>query len=280
MSNATGYENSSESGRQGSGQTVLTDDLSNGSLFDYIMSASKSSAQKQQMIESSHKKTGSLGNSITIHGDVPSGLPKVVRITRLSLHTPIYSFVTKHKSEDELELFTISGYSLEFYTINLNVLETKTKKPEPSNETPSPMRTIGYNRQQASNKHSSTSGSSIGVKQIIDATTKASSLNDSITKTKSPNVDLVNMVRDAPTECVRIEHDERRSDNGKFSVNISHMDRLVEALFTKLNMSFSQGLDEFLSEVRCEVNDLKSKLNELSRDIAMMQLQIHNLKST
>lgn len=51
-----------------------------------------------------------------------NNLPRIVKTTTLSLNNPIYSFVLKQKSDCELELFTISAYSLERYIINVNTV--------------------------------------------------------------------------------------------------------------------------------------------------------------
>lgn len=129
-----------------------------------------------------------------------NGLPKIVRTTSLALQHPIYSFVIKYKSEDELELFTITAYSLERYTINLNAI------------------------------------------------------------TSMPTLDESNM----STACMD-------GDAGAMMRPNVMIDRMVEALFSKLNTAFSQGLEEFLNDVRCEVDGL-------CRDVRKLQQQLQELR--
>lgn len=135
-------------------------------------------------------------------------LPKIIRTTRLSLEHQIYSFVIKHKSDDELDLFTISAYSLERYTIDLNAKAREEYTPP---------------------KQPTTASSSLTVSG------------------EPPNLD------------------------------VAQMDRLVEALFTKLNTAFSQGLEEFLNDVKCEINDLEKKLSGLCRDVRKLQQQLQDV---
>jgi hypothetical protein len=208
----------------------------NGNIVDYLLSKSATgtplSSQKQPLYKKQHSVTNSSGPN-----NIPAGLPKIVKATRLSLHTPIYSFVMKLKSADEVELFTISATSLERYIINLNSLEAKTKPPEPQ---PTPQL---YPKQPVQE-----------IQKVIASTT-----------IKQP-------VSPAPPKL------GNSSSPGKITVDVGQMDRLVEALFTKLNVSFSQGLDEFMSEIKCEVNDLKSKITALSRDVNKLQQQLHDIR--
>lgn len=217
-------------------------DILNGNIFDYLMSKSAATTPTSNQKHQSQKKhSATPNNSGAALSGVPSGLPKIVKTTRLSLHNPIYSFVIKYRSNDELELLTISGYSLELYIINLNALEARTKTPEPPQQAPPPP------RQQP--------------KQPLQSLQPL--------QPPPPPVEVKPLVFQPDPKVVNV--DAART----ISVDISQMDRLVETLFTKLNQSFSQGLDEFLSEVKCEVNDLKSKISGLTRDVNKLQQQLH-----
>lgn len=195
-------------------------DLMNGNIFNYLLSKSATASPR------SNQKPANKKHSTNSSVSAASGLPKIIKTTRLSLHTPIYSFVIKHKSNDELELFTISAYSLELYIINLCALEAKTRTSEPIQQP-----------QQ----------------QVTPFTAKPPTAAGA---TKSASI----------------------ASSGTVAIDVGQMDKMVEALFTKLNISFSQGLDEFLSEVKCEVNDLKSKLNVLCRDVNKLQQQLQEIR--
>uniref|UniRef100_A0A6G1SA73 Enhancer of mRNA-decapping protein 4 n=1 Tax=Aceria tosichella TaxID=561515 RepID=A0A6G1SA73_9ACAR len=219
-------------------------DMMNGNIFDYLLSKSATTtprSNQKQPVSKKHSTTSNIG-TIT---NIPPGLPKIVKATRLSLHTPIYSFVLKHKSNDDIELFTISAYSLERYIINLSSLEAKTKPPPPPEPQPQPQLQSHLQQQQQQLQD---------IQKVIASTT-----------TKQTNVSV-------PSKAVNT------SSAGTISVEVSQMDKMVEALFTKLNVSFSQGLDEFMSEIKCEVNDLKSKLTALSRDVNKLQQQLHDIR--
>lgn len=213
------------------------DGMMNGNIFEYLLSKSATANPRSNQKQPVTKRHGATNNSGTTT-NIPPGLPRIVKATRISLHTPIYSFVLKHKSNDEIELFTISAFSLERYIINLNVLEAKTRPP------PEPQPLPQLQPQQQLQE----------IQKVIASTT--------IKQTMSP----------VPSKAVN------SSSAGTISVDVSQMDRMVEALFTKLNISFSQGLDEFMSEIKCEVNDLKSKLTALSRDVNKLQQQLHDIR--
>lgn len=213
-----------------SGNSLLDssqNEMMNGNIFEYLLSAASSPRSNQQPFAS--KKHSTTNNS-----NMPSGLPKITKTTRLSLNNPLYAFVIKSISSDEIELFTISAFSLERLVINLSSMEAKTKPPEPK-PLPQP--------QQLQEMH-----------KVIASTT--------IKQTLTP----------VPSKVAK------SSPVGSVSVDVNQMDRMVEALFTKLNVSFSQGLDEFLGEIKCEVNDLKSKLNGLSRDVNKLRQELHEIR--
>lgn len=196
-----------------------SDLINGGNLFNYLLKSASSTPQRANQNKppqppSSGKKQHQQqqqNNMISTTGS-SNHLPKIARMTRLGLHNPIYSFVIKHKSEEELELFTISAHSLERYTINLSAM-----KGDPIDDLTVP----------------------------VEGTTKTG----------------------ATTAGGAIEESPANLD-------VSQMDRMVEALFTKLNTAFSQGLDEFLNDVKGEVNDLKLKLNGLCRDVRKLQQQL------
>lgn len=189
-------------------------DMTNGNLFNYLLKSASSTPPRvnhhkpQQPPPSSSSKKQQLNQQTNVISGSGSSnhLPKIARMTRLGLHNPIYSFVIKHKSDEELELFTICASSLERYTINLTAM-------------------------------------------------KGESLEDTVPTPEKPTT--VKAAEESPV-----------------NLDVSQMDRMVEALFTKLNTAFSQGLDEFLNDVKCEVNDLKLKLNGLCRDVRKLQQQL------
>lgn len=186
-------------------------DMTNGNLFNYLLKSASSTPQRAASqikppnpLASGSASKKSQNNMISSTGS-SNHLPKIARMTRLGLHNSIYSFVIKHKSVEELELFTISAHSLERYTINLSAM-----KGDPIDDIPMP---------------------------------------------------------DAANPCKAVEESPANLD-------VTQMDRMVEALFAKLNTAFSQGLDEFLNDVKGEVNDLKLKLNGLCRDVRKLQQQL------
>lgn len=183
----------------------------------------------QRSISSGKKQSRS--NSVSTTSS--NGLPKIVRITRLGMHNPIYSFVIKLKSDDELEMFTISAFSLERYIINLNTINKDSVL-----DVPSP--------------------------PIVAAPVAA----PTTTLAAAP-------VAKATATALQ----EGLSEDSRLTAAPwMQMDKIVEALFTKLNSAFSQGLDEFLNDVKCEVNDLKLMLNSLSRDVKKLQQQVQETR--
>lgn len=213
-------------------------DLMNGNIFNYLLSATNSSRSNQKPTAKKHGTSNSASGAA-------SGLPKIVRATKLGLYNPIYSFVPKHKSNDELELFTISAYSLDRFKISLSALEAKSKmKAEPPVAAPI------------------THPPAMPSPQLFSAQADP---NVTPTKTLAFPAQVPSKVESTPA-------------SGTISVDVNQMDRMVEALFNKLNVSFSQGLDEFLTEIKCEVNDLKSKLSGLSRDVSKLQQQVHDIR--
>lgn len=157
---------------------------------------------------------------------------RIFKINRLDLHNPIYSFVIKLKSPKELELFTISAYSLERYTINLDSEPVYIEPPLLAAH-------VG-------------SSSSNNINNIISTNVSNTSTSSNINNNNNNNNINNKMVP-------------------KHELDANQMDRLVEALFTKLNTAFSQGLDEFLSDVKCEVNTL-------CRDVRKLQQQLQELR--
>lgn len=251
-------QSSTTSNKVGSNQSGVTQndislldssqsDLMNGNIFNYLLSKSATAASPRQNQKQANKKPSTNSGA----ANATSGLPKIVKTTRLSLHTPVYSFVIKNKSDEELEMFTISAYSLELYIINLNALEPKIKAPEP----------IQQLKQQAA---------SAVAKQSVSITSAASSA-------------VAAHQHHHPHQQQPPPHPPKGSTSvatggGTVSVDVSQMDRMVEILFNKLNTSFSQGLDEFLGEVKSEVNDLKSKLNVVCREMNKLQQQLHEAR--
>lgn len=301
-------------------------DLMNGNIFNYLLKSTSTAQQRQNQktSSSSKKRTGSVINS-TISSD---GLPRIIRTTRLGLHSTIYSFVIKHKSEDELELFTISAYSLERYIINLNSINSEASEDVPtlatlasesrtSAETPHELK-LFLQQFDGSLRISSSAGNIPN--NTLNNSDAAALLNASAappitqkTPIKQQELDLFNLMNASmasqnqsnpvsapnisattvlppavPTASSVVQKANHKTNSNLNStppktseldnVDMNQMDRMVEALFTKLNTAFSQGLDEFLNDVKSEVGDLKLKLNGLCRDVRKLQQQLQEAR--
>lgn len=200
-------------------------------------------------------------NVIALNGNqcyivqIESDHSRIVKTTRLVLHFPIFSFVIKHKSDDELELFTISAYSLEKYIINLSA---------PSSEEISNVSTSLANMFNLMNTSVNFPTQNAPTASIV-ANSNTSSSRAPDTSINLNSVTCNNALK--PLSSVAAA-----------SLDINQMDRLVEALFTKLNTSFSQGLEEFLNDIKCEVNDLKLKVNGLCRDVRKVSQQLQDVR--
>lgn len=241
-------------------------------------------------------------------------VPKIVRTTRLSLHNPIYSFVIKHKSDDELELFTISAYSLERYIINLKAISSEAvedlpmstslaDEPRPSANTPNELKRF-LQQFDGSLRISSSSSVPNNTPNSDAATLLNTSISAAIPTTpgKQEAMDVFNLMHSIqtsasvhhPIACSQHSASNQPTTAGsslssahqtagaktsgdQSNLNVAQMDRLVEALFSKLNTAFSQGLEEFLNDVKCEVSDLKLKLNGLCRDVKKLQQQLQDV---
>lgn len=243
-------------------------DLMNGHLFDYLLSKPATTTARTNHKQENKKHSNASNSS---NSTVSSGLPKIVRTTCLSLHNSIYSFVIKNKSNNELELFTISAYSLELHIINLTALEVRMKASEPPSQ---PVVHPQNQLHQLLQMQHQQLQQPLQIQQSLQA--------QQIQKHQTPDIQVNKTL--VATEPVAVGTSKGRSPvkggdlGGKVAVDVSQMDRMVEILFTKLNTSFSQGLDEFLGEIKCEVNDLKLKLNGLCRDVSKLQLQLQEMR--
>lgn len=283
-------------------------DIINGNIFSCL---SKPTAGQRPNQKSTPTKQG--GSSSTSASSL-KGLPRIVRTTRLDFHNPIYSFVIKHKSDDELEMFTISAYSLERYIINLNVINSEAvedipisaslgEESRPSANTPHELKR--FLQQFDGSLRISSSGTA---PNNTPNSSDINSMNTSAATTVTPlkqEMDLFNLMNASvsyqnsnqqtapvgPISAPSIPVSNAASNNLNVNnsnagakkevahmVDVSQMDRMVEALFTRLNTSFSQGLDEFLNDVKCEVNDLKLKLNGLCRDVRQLRQQLQDTR--
>lgn len=234
-------------------------------------------------------------------------LPRIVKITRFGLHNPIYSFAVKHKSEDELELFTISAYSLEKFIINLSQIndaeETPTAdEPRPNAATPHELKRFleqfdgnlrisssNTNNAQATNNTSNNSGNISKISTPTKASTVAATLQPghssmtphiqttvAMAQMATPSTSSAATIHTLPNMTTSILNNSKSSMIQPAGLDPNNMDRLVTVLFNKLNTAFSQGLEEFLNDVKSEVNDLKLKLNVLCRDVRKLQQQLHD----
>lgn len=292
-------------------------DLINGGVFNYSGKMITPQRSNQKSSSATKKRPATTNNASS------DGLPRIIRTTRLGLHNPIYSFVIKHKSNDELEMFTISAYSLERYIINLNTINSEAVEDIPisaslANEsrtnadTPHELKLFlqqfdGNLRisSSAGNLPSNTPISDAAAQSkpnikpepnVIPATPKTPikqqelDLLNLMSATMSPYQNQPSQVSTATTAApiqaaplgINLHNAAVRPNNASVAtrpieltnLEMSQMDRMVEALFTKLNSAFSQGLEEFLNDVKCEVNDLKLKLNGLCRDVRKLQQQL------
>lgn len=285
-------------------------DLMNGNMLNYL-SSSKHGANSRSAQKSGTKKQ-SRASSVSNDIGTFNGLPKIVRITRLGLHNPIYSFVIKHKSDDELEMFTITAFSLERYIINLNTISRECvedlenlQEDSKSNNANTPHELKRFLQQFDGSMRISSSGS---VPNNTLITSDLNTIDTSVNITTSPvkrEVDLLQLMNTSinlqnqnqdhnqapkipiqPSKVMNVEMNNEKpitiaapvDKSVATGVDVNQMDRIVEALFTKLNAAFSQGLDEFLNDVKCEVNDLKLKLNSLGRDVRRLQQQLQEAR--
>lgn len=217
-----------------SGQMLLVD-LRNWTVYQRMNIDTENSGPKNfdyRIDLTSHNVVAMNGNQcfiVQIKHDYnnSSSTSKIFKINRLDLHNSIYSFVIKLKSPKELDLFTISAYSLERYTINLDSEPVCVEAPLLAHISNSNIISNNNNISTVSNSSNINNNSSGG------------NNNKPVSKTDA--------------------------------FDATQMDRLVEALFTKLNTAFSQGLDEFLS-------DVKSEINSLSRDVRKLQQQLQEFR--
>lgn len=227
-------------------------------------------------------------------------LPKITKVTRFPLHSPIYSFVVKYRSDEEIDLFTISANSLERFTINLNAYDDELtdettsqtevqKGPElkPNLSTPNDLQallqqfgagmrisssattSVTNNNSLINNSLPTVSNSSISVPSLaIDRSIKASP-STSPPKSKHPPSQQQQLPQ------ILLQQQQILQPPANSIV----IDRMVETLFAKLNHAFSQGLEEFLNDVKSEVNDLKMKVGGLSREVRKLQVQLQDSKT-
>lgn len=312
----------------GKHEIIDANGITNCKVYNYSELISKNSGTPGKKLSSSSKKQTSSTAS--------DGLPRISNITKLNLYNTIYSFVVKHKSENELELFTISAYSLERCTINLKALTLKERATQQLEEAPSSSITASFADEAKTNANTpnelkrflqqfdgslkiSSSGStppvvaayqqqnqsiaqplilssapsSIPPMSITQANVPAvaATINALNTSAQSMNTSMMNnaaahfmnnsgnvmMMPSKPSIGISDSQMNPQTNANLAQANfvdVNQMDRMVEALFTKLNTAFGQGLNEFLNDVKSEVSDLKLKLNNLSRDVRKLQQQL------
>lgn len=268
------------------------------------------------IVQLNHPSAGKL-NQHSLDGD-SGGLPRIVSATRLDcgpsrsdFHTsPIYKFVIKHKSDEELELFTITFCSLERYIINLNTLNSDVSNDMRGNDLEKIFNkmSVGADLPTCYNIESSPL-SDIGMPKHMGGYTPSKSreldvhdlVGSSASQSKKDHPQHRPLpARTQPTPIGPISssnnnntsssnnsnnNNNNNSDNiinpfaaknGITPADAAQMDRMVDALFTRLNVAFSRGLDEFLGDVKHEVNDLKFKIDGLSKEVRRLQQQIHD----
>lgn len=300
-------------------------DGSNVDIFNYLSKVATPSRQSNQQKSSGTAGSGNKKHSTTnmndnIMNESNNGLPRIVKTTKLTLNNPIYSFAIKYKSEQELELFTISAYSLERCTIKLDAIKRidadadKLQKQKQQHHHQQQEQEQQQKQQQNLNRHHNQQQQP--QQQIIDTSMMASFGDDTKTSANTPNelkrflqqfngsarisssgntpqiaydgssassgsqaqVPPMQPIQPNVTTAANVLNDSPVNVTAKSSLDIVQMDRMVEALFTKLNTAFGQGLDEFLNDVKCEVNDLKLKLNSLCRDVRKLQQQLQETR--
>lgn len=266
-------------------------DLMNGNIFNYLSNKQNATTPKSNQNSASKKPNNPKDSSL-------NGLPRIVRTTRLGVHNPIYSFVIKLRSDDELELFTITAFSLERYTINLSAISgdavedisMSASLDDSKLGANTPHELKRFLEQFDGSLRISSSGATLNntpnnndvrptttitpAKQELDVF----NLMNASAAIQSVNKATATVVSDTPTGSKKASADMSSSNLSKNGLDVAQMDRMVEALFTKLNTAFSQGLEEFLSDVKCEVNDLKLKLNGLCRDVRKLQQQLQEAR--
>lgn len=246
-----------------SGQMILVN-LRNWTVYQRITIHTDSSLTKNfdYKIDSTSRNVVAMnGNQcyiIQIEHNHPTTMrsSKIVKTTKINLHNPIYSFVIKHSTEGELQLFTISAYSLERYTINLSTLANE-------NVVDNPM-----------------SNSTTSENPLAPITTAPVIISSGPAPTPRAELGILGLPTTVgPAKLTPTEAQLVCSNNNKLTnqVDVAMMDRLVENLFTKLNTTFHQGLEEFLSDIKCEMNDLNSKVIGLSKEVRKLSQQLQDV---
>lgn len=223
----------------------------------------------------------------------------IYRTTRLILHFPVYSFVIKNKSEDELELFTISAYSLEKYIITLSKSDEEKVAVEQDQANVSASLADMFNLMSTSVSFQAAQPSVTPAAAAILASAGGGSAthspraghtsainnnsNNNNNHHSSKTTAATTPTATTTTSATRPEPAERKPQAKSAALataglDVNQMDRLVDALFNKLNTSFSEGLEEFLNDIKSEVNDLKLKLNGLSRDVRKLNQQLQETR--
>lgn len=290
-------------------------DSMNANIFNYlskVATPTRQSNHHRSSAGSGNKKQSTTNMNDIILDDSNIRLPRIVKMTKLSLNNPIYSFVIKHKSEQELELFTISAYSLERSTIKLDAIKDIDAEADKQQQNTSRHHIQQQPQQQQQQQQSQQQQQ----QQIIDTSMMASFGDDTKASANTPNelkrflqqfngstrisssgntpqmaydgssassgsqaqVPPIQPIQANLNSAANILNDSPVNVTAKSNLDTVQMDRMVEALFTKLNIAFGQGLEEFLNDVKCEVNDLKLKLNTLCRDVRKLQQQLQETK--
>lgn len=202
-------------------------------------------------------------------------LPKMSRVTKFPLHSQVYSYVVKHKSEDEVDLFTISANSLERFSVHLNapdadVVEDYTKHSvgkdtAQTNSTPQKLQRLFEGIGPSANMLESMN---------LNDKTQFNSCMSKIMSFDSSGALTVASAKPTMSSGSVSKSPKKIPEN----LDVVEIDRLVENLFKKLNVSFSQGLEEFLTDVKSEVGDLTSKMSVLTKEVRRLQLQLQDVR--
>lgn len=201
----------------------------------------------------------------------------------------IYSFVIKQASDDELLLFTISAYSLERYKIDLKTLEHLPLQPLPSasrNHTTKEQPTListglqQLQRQQQRLQQQQLQQQACAINEPISASAASVAALSNLLPTGSV-IDHHTLEQQASTAAITPGSGFVGAQSISTGINdqldISKMDRIVENLFSQINVAFHTGLKEFFNDIKCEINDLNLKVTGLSRDLRKLNLQLQEV---
>lgn len=195
----------------------------------------------------------------------------------------IYSFVIKHATDDELHLFTISAYSLERYIIDLESLEPLLLQPVPSTvprnnninaPTNDPQVLLATSQhlqqQEASRKLAELMGPAASIASSMPTLKPTTALNHQLLEQQQ-----LQQTTTIPTAGNFVAPNIATGVNNQ--LDISKIDRVLDNLFSQINVAFHAGLKEFFNDIKCEMDDLNSKVIGLSRDVRKLNQQLQEV---